>query len=167
MDICSQPLARLAIGVFHPGPRCNLYVCSRACPTTLVWTICALCATVATLVLAPSTLHLCRYVRFAFMVSDLPGFSFSAAKPLFLINASIVIYISVSRAPCRSIDTCQDSLLLPDASSQVVTELQRLQEVRRSSGVTTGTHEKSQAWVRMHMSLAEKSQSLQLLCQTP
>ncbi|CAJ1392853.1 unnamed protein product, partial [Effrenium voratum] len=39
-----------------------------------------------------------------------------------------------------------DSLLLPDASSQVVTELQRLQEVRRSSGVTTGTHEKSQAW---------------------
>ncbi|CAJ1438931.1 unnamed protein product, partial [Effrenium voratum] len=54
-------------------------------------------------------------------------------------------------------DSClfEDSLLLPDASSQVVTELQRLQEVRRSSGVTTGTHEKSQAWVRMHMSLAE------------
>lgn len=49
------------------------------------------------------------------------------------------------------------SLLLPDDDPAVVAELERLSENRAKTGLTTGnTSDKSQSWVKMHMSLAEK-----------
>ena len=57
----------------------------------------------------------------------------------------------------RSDATAEEELLLPDDDIAVVTELQRLSEVRRKAGITaTASSDKSQSWVKQHMALAEK-----------
>ena len=51
----------------------------------------------------------------------------------------------------------QDRFLRPDDSYEVVGELARLTEQRASAGLGTGaTSDKSQSWVNLHMSIADK-----------
>ncbi len=76
------------------------------------------------------------------------------------VHAKIVSQICSSQVSnALNLRKClpKETFLLPDDDDAVEAELERQQEHRTSSGVTTGkSSDKSQSWVKMHMNLASK-----------